>query len=136
MPGRRRKPRRRSEHASTASWPASGAFGTNVFITPLNLPGAISELHLNLLPFVPVCPAGASTLDKDSVERMVAEAERFAADDKARREAVDTKNSAESMVYQTEKQMKEFDEKLTQVRAGAATGAALALLLMLCWMRC
>lgn len=45
---------------------------------------------------------------------MVAEAEKFAGEDKERREAVDTKNQAESMVYQTEKQMKEFEEKLTQ----------------------
>jgi molecular chaperone DnaK (HSP70) len=33
-------------------------------------------------------------------------------EDKKRREAVDTKNQAESMVYQTEKQLKEFEEKL------------------------
>jgi len=55
---------------------------------------------------------GASTLPKDEVERMVNEAGKFAADDKKRREAVDTKNQAESMVYQTEKQLKEFAEKL------------------------
>ena len=48
---------------------------------------------------------GASTLPKDEVERMVNEAGKFAADDKKRREAVDTKNQAESMVYQTEKQL-------------------------------
>jgi len=55
---------------------------------------------------------GASTLGKDDVERMVKEAEKFAGEDKKRREAVDTKNQAESMVYQTEKQLKEFEEKL------------------------
>ncbi|KAJ9505817.1 hypothetical protein QJQ45_012803 [Haematococcus lacustris] len=55
---------------------------------------------------------GASTLGKDDVERMVKEAEKFAGEDKKRREAVDTKNQAESLVYQTEKQLKEFDEKL------------------------
>jgi molecular chaperone DnaK len=37
-------------------------------------------------------PAGASTLGKDDVERMVKEAEKFANEDKKRREAVDTKN--------------------------------------------
>jgi len=61
---------------------------------------------------------GASTLPKDEVERMVNEAGKFAADDKKRREAVDTKNQAESMVYQTEKQLKEFAEKLpSEVKA-------------------
>jgi len=55
---------------------------------------------------------GASTLDKDDVERMVKDAESFAEEDKKRREAVDTKNQAESMIYQTEKQVKEFGEKV------------------------
>lgn len=55
---------------------------------------------------------GASTLGKDDVERMVNEAEKFAGEDKKRREAVDTKNQAESMIYQTEKQLKEFESKI------------------------
>jgi len=55
---------------------------------------------------------GASTLSKDDVDKMVSEAEKFAGEDKKRREAVDTKNQAESMVYQTEKQLKEFEEKV------------------------
>lgn len=37
-------------------------------------------------------PAGASTLGKDDVEKMVSEAEKFAGEDKKKREAVDTKN--------------------------------------------
>jgi len=57
---------------------------------------------------------GASTLPSDEVERMVQEAEKFGSEDKQRREAVDTKNQADSMVYQTEKQMKELDEKLSE----------------------
>mmetsp|Transcript_860 Transcript_860/g.2100 ORF Transcript_860/g.2100 Transcript_860/m.2100 type:complete len:701 (+) Transcript_860:100-2202(+) len=56
---------------------------------------------------------GASTLPSDEVERMVNEAEKFAAEDKGKRDAVDTKNQADSMVYQTEKQMKDLGEKLT-----------------------
>ena len=69
---------------------------------------------------------GASTLGKDDVERMVNEAEKFAGEDKKRREAVDTKNQAESMVYQTEKQLKEFEAKIpaevkSQVEGGLAT---------------
>nr|CAB71138.2 heat shock protein [Dunaliella salina] len=57
---------------------------------------------------------GASTLGKDDVERMVADAERFAGEDKKKREAVDTKNQAESMIYQTEKQLDEFKEKVPE----------------------
>jgi heat shock protein 1/8 len=41
---------------------------------------------------------GASTLSKDDVDSMVSDAEKFAEEDKKRREAVDTKNQAESMV--------------------------------------
>ncbi len=65
----------------------------------------------------PECPSaytGASTLGKDDVERMVADAERFAGEDKKKREAVDTKNQAESMIYQTEKQLDEFKEKVPE----------------------
>ncbi|KAG0492846.1 hypothetical protein HPP92_006244 [Vanilla planifolia] len=55
---------------------------------------------------------GASTLPTDEVERMVKEAERFAKEDKEKREAIDTKNQAESVVYQTEKQLKELGDKV------------------------
>ncbi|CAA7406533.1 unnamed protein product [Spirodela intermedia] len=55
---------------------------------------------------------GASTLPGDEVDRMVKEAERFAKEDKERREAIDTKNQADSVVYQTEKQLKELGEKV------------------------
>jgi len=46
------------------------------------------------------------------VERMVKEAERFSAEDKEKRDAIDTKNQADSVVYQTEKQLKELGEKV------------------------
>lgn len=55
---------------------------------------------------------GASTLPKDEVDRMVKDAERYAEEDKERREAIDTKNQAESVVYQTEKQLKELGDKV------------------------
>ena len=55
---------------------------------------------------------GASTLSSDEVDRMVAEAESFAAEDTKRREAVEVKNSADSMVYQTEKQLQELGDKV------------------------
>ncbi|GAQ88792.1 chloroplast heat shock protein hsp70-1 [Klebsormidium nitens] len=55
---------------------------------------------------------GASTLPGDEVERMVKEAEKFASEDKERREAVDTRNQAESLAFQTEKQIKELGDKV------------------------
>lgn len=70
---------------------------------------------------------GASTLDKGDVDRMVSEAEKFAGEDKKKREAVDTKNQAESMVYQTEKQLKEVEGKVpadTKVGVGGEGGAS------------
>lgn len=57
---------------------------------------------------------GASTLASDEVDRMVNEAESNAEQDKAKREGVDTRNQADSMVYQTEKQLKELGEKLPE----------------------
>ncbi|CAM6085564.1 unnamed protein product [Calypogeia fissa] len=55
---------------------------------------------------------GASTLPKDEVERMVKEAEKFGQEDKEKRDSVDTKNQADSVIYQTEKQLKELGEKV------------------------
>ena len=55
---------------------------------------------------------GASTLSSDDVDRMVQDAEKFADEDKVKREAVDTRNSADSMIYQAEKQVKEFGDKV------------------------
>lgn len=43
---------------------------------------------------------------------MVTEAEKFAKEDKEKRDAIDTKNQAESVVYQTEKQLKELGDKV------------------------
>ena len=55
---------------------------------------------------------GASTLSSDDVERMVKDAENNADEDKKKREAVDTKNQADSMAYQTQKQIKELGDKV------------------------
>ena len=55
---------------------------------------------------------GASTLSDDEVNRMVNDAEKFAETDKEKREAVDVRNQADSMVYQTEKQLTEFGDKV------------------------
>ena len=55
---------------------------------------------------------GGSALGKDEIDRMMREAEQFAEEDKKRREDAEVRNQAESLVYQTEKFVKENDEKL------------------------
>jgi molecular chaperone DnaK len=55
---------------------------------------------------------GASTLPDDEVDRMVQEAEANASADKQRREAIDRKNQADSLVYQAEKQLNELGDKV------------------------
>ncbi len=55
---------------------------------------------------------GASTLPQTEVDRMVNEAESNAAADKERREKIDLKNQADSLTYQTEKQLAELGDKV------------------------
>jgi molecular chaperone DnaK len=57
---------------------------------------------------------GGSSLPKEDIERMVKEAEEHAAEDKKRREEQETRNNAEQLVYQTEKLIKDNDEKLPE----------------------
>jgi len=55
---------------------------------------------------------GASTLPKDDVERMVKEAEENAAKDKEKSEQIEAKNQADSICYQTKKQLEELGSKI------------------------
>ena len=55
---------------------------------------------------------GASTLPQNEVERMVNEAESNASVDKERRERIERKNQADSLVYQAEKQLEELGDKV------------------------
>ncbi|MEH2116425.1 MULTISPECIES: molecular chaperone DnaK [Nostoc] len=55
---------------------------------------------------------GASTLDKNDVDRMVREAEQNASSDKERREKIERKNQADSLAYQAEKQLQELGDKV------------------------
>ncbi len=55
---------------------------------------------------------GGSSLPKDEVDRMRREAEQYAEDDHKRREAVETRNSAEQLVYSTEKFIADNSDKL------------------------
>ncbi|HEY9615208.1 MAG TPA: molecular chaperone DnaK [Microcoleaceae cyanobacterium] len=52
---------------------------------------------------------GASTLDDAEVDRMVKDAERNADADRQRREQIDTKNTADSLAYQAEKQLQDLN---------------------------
>ena len=56
---------------------------------------------------------GGSQLSKEEIERMKADAEANAESDRLEKEKVDKLNQADNMIFQTEKQIKEFDEKLT-----------------------
>ena len=55
---------------------------------------------------------GASTLSDSEVESMVKDAEANASADKEKREKIDLKNQAETLVYQAEKQMEELGDKV------------------------
>ena len=57
----------------------------------------------------------ASTkLSEDEINKKVREAEQFAQEDKKKKEAVEIKNNAESLVYQTEKTLKDLEGKLSE----------------------
>ncbi len=57
---------------------------------------------------------GGSALPKEDIERMVREAEEHAAEDKKRREDAETRNSAEQLVYSTEKLLVDNADKLPE----------------------
>ncbi|WP_329153894.1 molecular chaperone DnaK [Streptomyces sp. NBC_01456] len=55
---------------------------------------------------------GGSSLPKDDIDRMVRDAEHHAEEDRRRRETAETRNQAEQLVYQTEKFLKDNEEKV------------------------
>src|SRR3954447_2110563 len=55
----------------------------------------------------------AGGLGKDEIEKMKRDAEAHAAEDKKRREVIDLKNQGENLVYQTEKSLKDYGEKVS-----------------------
>ncbi len=62
-------------------------------------------------------------LSKEEVEKMKREAEEHAAGDKAKREVIDLKNQAETLIYSTEKGMKEYGDKVSaDIRASIESG--------------
>ena len=56
----------------------------------------------------------STNMSKDDIDKAVKEAEAFAAEDKKKKEEVEARNAADQMVYQTEKSMNEFGDKVTQ----------------------
>ena len=56
----------------------------------------------------------STNMSKDDIDKAVKDAEQFAAEDKKRREEVDTKNEAENMCYQVEKLISENGDKIDQ----------------------
>ena len=62
-------------------------------------------------------------LSKEEVERMVKEAEANAAEDKKRRDEVEARNNADSLVYQAEKTLKEFEGKADKALADKVQAA-------------
>jgi len=58
--------------------------------------------------------SGGSSLSKEEIDRMVKDAEAHAEEDRQRREEADTRNMGDSLVYQTEKFIKDNEEKLSQ----------------------
>jgi molecular chaperone DnaK len=70
---------------------------------------------------------GGSALPKEDIDRMMRDAEEHAEEDRKRREEAETRNQAETLVYQTEKFIKDNDEKLpadVKDKVNAALGEA------------
>jgi molecular chaperone DnaK len=66
---------------------------------------------------------GQSSLSKEDIDRMVRDAESHAEDDKRRRDEAEVRNTADSLVYQTEKVLREHGDKITGGEKDAVEGA-------------
>ena len=67
--------------------------------------GTGKEQHISI--------TASTNMSKEDIDKAVKEAEVYAEEDKKRREEVDLRNEADSMVYQTEKSLNEFGDKVT-----------------------
>ncbi len=68
--------------------------------------GTGKEQHISI--------TASTNMSKEDIEKAVKEAEQFAAEDKKRKEDVDARNEADQMVYQIEKSMTDFGDKVTE----------------------
>jgi len=57
---------------------------------------------------------GGTALNKEDIERMVADAEKFAAEDHQRREAAEARNAADQLTYQVDKSLDEWGDKVPE----------------------
>jgi len=70
---------------------------------------------------------GGTALSRDDIDRMVKDAESYAEEDAKNREAVETRNQAEQLVYQTETLLKESGEQMTDEEKSSVEEAKSAL---------
>ncbi len=64
----------------------------------------------------------SSSLSKDKIQEMIRDAEAHAEDDKRRRDEAEVRNNADSLVYQTEKVLREQGDKVTEDEKAAVEG--------------
>ncbi len=69
----------------------------------------------------------SSNLSKDEIDKAVKEAEKFAAEDKKRKEEVDVRNAGDQMVYQTEKTLSDLGDKISAAEKSEIEGKLSAL---------
>ena len=65
----------------------------------------------------------STNMSKEDIDRAVKEAEMFAEQDKKLKEAVETKNQAESLIFQSEKTLTELGDKVTEAEKAPITAA-------------
>ncbi|MBQ6893753.1 MAG: molecular chaperone DnaK, partial [Clostridia bacterium] len=65
----------------------------------------------------------STNMSKEDIDRAVADAEKFAEEDKKQKEAVETKNHAESLIFQSEKTLNELGDKVTDAEKAPVTAA-------------
>lgn len=57
---------------------------------------------------------GGTALSKEDIDRMVAEAEKFASEDHTRREAAEARNAGDQIAYQVDKSLEEWGDKVQE----------------------
>ena len=65
----------------------------------------------------------STNMSQEDIDRAVKEAEKFAEEDKKQKEAVDTKNHAESLIFQSEKTLTELGDKVSEADKAPVTAA-------------
>jgi molecular chaperone DnaK len=66
---------------------------------------------------------GGTALGKDDIERMMKDAEKFAAEDHARREAAEARNTADQLSYQVDSALTEYGDRIPESERAAITTA-------------